>query len=80
MVHVQVGGGVTVLVSPLVALMDDQLAELARLGIVGVRLTAETPKEEARALKETLLDPTTAHLVRRALPPLLLPLHAQSHI
>ena len=51
-------------VSPLVALMDDQMAELARVGVPGIRVTAETTKEESRDLRQRLLDPATTHLVR----------------
>ena len=51
-------------VSPLVALMDDQMAELARVGIPGIRVTAESTKEESRDLRQRLLDPETSHLVR----------------
>ena len=43
--------------------MDDQMAELARVGIPGIRVTAESTKEESRDLRQRLLDPDTSHLV-----------------
>jgi len=55
--------GVTVVISPLVALMDDQLAELARLRIAAARLTSETGREEAKAVREQLMDPAVQHML-----------------
>ena len=62
----QIAGGITLVVSPLVALMDDQLAELARLDVPAERVTAETSAEDAKQLRQRVLNPTTTRMVRCA--------------
>ena len=41
------GGGLTLVVSPLLALIQDQVAALAALGVAAAALTSLTSKEEA---------------------------------
>lgn len=73
--------GPTVVVSPLIALMRDQVAQLDGLGVAAATLNSSTPPDEARRIRQALLEgslrllyvaperlvrPDTIDLIRRA--------------
>ena len=46
--------GVGIVVSPLIALMQDQVTALRQLGIKAAALNSATPRDEAQAIKEKM--------------------------
>ena len=52
------GGGPTLVVSPLIALMDDQVQALERVGVPAVALHSGQPSAEWRALRDRARDAT----------------------
>ncbi|KAH9932324.1 P-loop containing nucleoside triphosphate hydrolase protein [Fomitopsis serialis] len=56
--------GCTVVVSPLIALMTDQILHLLEAGVNAVMLTGATPKEEARRIKQHMLDMASGRCAR----------------
>ncbi|OWA50118.1 ATP-dependent DNA helicase Q1 [Hypsibius exemplaris] len=51
--------GVTVVISPLVSLMEDQLLSLQRYGIEGAVLNSSTTKEDTKAVYDKMTDPNS---------------------
>ncbi|KAE9553747.1 hypothetical protein FO519_003057 [Halicephalobus sp. NKZ332] len=49
--------GITLVVSPLISLIQDQLLQLQKLGIEAASLNQSTPKEEAKYINNALVDP-----------------------
>lgn len=49
--------GVTIVVSPLVALMEDQLYGLRKLKVNAMMLSSKAPKEDVKAIMTGLVDP-----------------------
>src|SRR6201996_3899958 len=48
--------GTAVVISPLIALMDDQVAALRQLGVAAAALHSELPPEEARHVHRELVE------------------------
>src|SRR6201996_248188 len=48
--------GTAVIVSPLIALMDDQVAAMRQLGVAAAALHSELPPEEARHVHRELVE------------------------
>uniref|UniRef100_A0A2R5LAI8 ATP-dependent DNA helicase n=1 Tax=Ornithodoros turicata TaxID=34597 RepID=A0A2R5LAI8_9ACAR len=52
-----VSDGITIVISPLISLMEDQVMALKRLNYPAAMLSATTPKEEAQTINSALTDP-----------------------
>ena len=61
------GGGVTVVVSPLIALMRDQVAGLEKLGVAAARYDSSLAEEEKGALLDSLESGAACCSPRRSL-------------
>jgi superfamily II DNA helicase RecQ len=54
---------VTLVISPLVSLMDDQVMGLLQLGIDGRMFTADTSKEDTKKIYNDILNPKSGTMV-----------------
>lgn len=52
-----IDSGITLVVSPLISLMEDQVTQLEEIGVPAVVLNSTTSKEDARRASQAMLDP-----------------------